>query len=173
MGYRMKSGAGKVVRFFWKNGQWEYVSKEDTPASCSVCNSAGDRVELERLEVTEAHKTLGAKTAPTGDNTAQFEHMLEVSHKWVAQIKASNPRQIDGWLALRLTTWKTMEYPVTCTTLTKKQCEQITRPAMSSGLAKSRICRFFPTSLIHAGAEALGSGLPRLFRVQGITWLSG
>jgi hypothetical protein len=56
-------------------------------------------VELERLEVTEAYKTLEGKTAPKGDNTTQFEHMLEVSQKWAAQIKASNLRQMDAWLA--------------------------------------------------------------------------
>jgi hypothetical protein len=33
-----------LIRFFWKNGQWAYVSKEDTPASISVCNHSGDRV---------------------------------------------------------------------------------------------------------------------------------
>jgi hypothetical protein len=52
-------------------------------------------MELERLEVTEARKTLGVKTAPKGDNTAQFEHMLESSQKWAAQIKASSLRQMD------------------------------------------------------------------------------
>jgi hypothetical protein len=59
-----------LVRFCWKNGQWAYVPKEDTPALLSVRNHTGDRVELERLEVTEARKTLGVKTAPTGDNNA-------------------------------------------------------------------------------------------------------
>jgi hypothetical protein len=129
-------------------------------------------VELERLEVTEARKSLGVKTAPTGDNTAQFEHMLEASHKWAAQIKSSSLRQIDAWLALQSTIWKTLEYTLTCTTLTEKQCEQIMRPAMSAGLAKSHICRSFPTSLLHAGAEALGAGLPHLFTVQCIARLS-
>jgi hypothetical protein len=119
-----------LIRFCWKNGQWAYVSNEYTPASISLRNHAGDRVELERLEVTEARKTLGVKTAPTGDNTAQFEHMLEASQKWAAQIKASNLRQMDAWLAPRSTIWKTLEYPLTCTTLTEKQCEQIMRPAM-------------------------------------------
>jgi hypothetical protein len=42
-------------------------------------------VVLECLEVTEAWKTLGFKTAPTGYNGAQFDHMLEASHKWAAQ----------------------------------------------------------------------------------------
>jgi hypothetical protein len=46
------------------------------------------------------------------------------------------------------------------------------RPAMSAGLAKSHICRSLPTSLLHAGAEALGAGLPHLFTVQGIARLS-
>jgi hypothetical protein len=73
-----------LIRFCWKNGQWAYVSNEYTPASLSVRNHAGDRVELERLEVTEARKTLGVKTSPTGDNTAQFEHMLKASQKWAA-----------------------------------------------------------------------------------------
>jgi hypothetical protein len=122
--------------------------------------------------VTEARKTLGVKTTPTGDKTAQFEHMLEASHKWAAQIKASNMRQMDAWLALRSTIWKTLEYPLTCTTLTEKQYEQIMRPAMSAGLAKSHICRSFPTSLLHAGSEAVGAGLPHLFTVQCIARLS-
>jgi hypothetical protein len=129
-------------------------------------------VELERLEVTEARKTLGVNTAPTGDNTAQFEHMLESSQKWAAQIKASNLRQVDAWLALRSTIWKTLEYPLTCTTLTQKECEQIMRPVMSAGLVKSYICRSFPTSLLHAGSEALGACLPHLFIVQGLARLS-
>jgi hypothetical protein len=34
---------------------------------------------------------------------AQFEHMLEVSQKWAAQIKATKLRKIDGSLALRST----------------------------------------------------------------------
>jgi hypothetical protein len=56
---------------------------------------------------------------------AQFEHILEASQKWEAQIKASNLRQMDAWLALHYTIWKTLRYPLTCTTLTEKQCEQI------------------------------------------------
>jgi hypothetical protein len=121
-----------LIRFCWKNGQWAYVSNEDTLASTSYRNHAGDRVELESLEVTEARKILGVKTAPTGDNTAQFEHMLEASQKWAAQIKASNLRQTDAWLALRSTIWKTLEYPLTCTILTDKQCEEMMRPEMSA-----------------------------------------
>jgi hypothetical protein len=78
-------------------------------------------VELERWEVTEARKTLGFKTAPTGDNADQFEHMLEASQKWAAHIKASHLRQIDAWLALRSTIWKTLVYPLICMTLTEKQ----------------------------------------------------
>jgi hypothetical protein len=97
---------------------------------------------------------------------------LEASQKWAAQIKARNMRQMDAWLALRSTIWKTLDYPLTCTTLTKKQCEQIMRPEMSAGLAKSHICRSFPTSLLHTGAEALGAGLPHLFTVQCIALLS-
>jgi hypothetical protein len=129
-------------------------------------------VEFERLEVAGDRNTLGVKTAPTGDNTAQFEHMLEASQKWAAQTKASNLRQMDAWLALRSTIWKTLGYPLTFATLTEKQCEQIMQPAMSAGLTKSHICRSFPTSLLHVGAESLGAGLPHLFTVQGIARLS-
>jgi hypothetical protein len=46
------------------------------------------------------------------------------------------------------------------------------QPAMSAGMAKSHICRSFPTSLLHAGAEALGAGLSHLFTVQGIARLN-
>jgi hypothetical protein len=98
--------------------------------------------------------------------------MMEASQKWAAQIKASNLRQMDAWMALCSTIWKTLEYPLTCTTLTEKQCEQIMRPAMSAGLAKYHACRSLPTSLLHAGVEALGAGLPLLFTVQGIARLS-
>jgi hypothetical protein len=113
-------------------------------------------VELECLEVTEARKTLGVNISPTGDNTAQFEHMLEAPQKWAAQVQASNLRQIDAWLALCSTIWKTLEYSLICTKLTQKECEQIMQSAMSAGLAKSHIYRSFPNLLIHRGAEALG-----------------
>jgi hypothetical protein len=33
-----------LIRLCWKNGQWAYASKEDTPASISVRNHAGDIV---------------------------------------------------------------------------------------------------------------------------------
>jgi hypothetical protein len=46
------------------------------------------------------------------------------------------------------------------------------RPVMSAGLVKSHICRSFPTSLLHAGSEALDAGLPNIFTVQGIVRLS-
>jgi hypothetical protein len=92
-----------LILFCWNNGQWDYVSNKDKPASISVRNHAGDRVELERLEVTEARKTLVVNTAPTGENTAQFEHMLEASQKWAAQIQTSTLRQMDAWLAIRST----------------------------------------------------------------------
>jgi hypothetical protein len=98
--------------------------------------------------------------------------MLEASQKWAAHIKAINLRQIDAWLALRSTLWKTLEYPITCTPLTEKQREQIMRPVMSAGLAKSHIRRSFPTSLLHWGSEALGAGLSHLFTVQYIARLS-
>jgi hypothetical protein len=54
------------------------MSTEDTPVSIVLRNSAGYRMELERLEVTEVCKTLGVKETPTGDNRVQCEHMLEV-----------------------------------------------------------------------------------------------
>jgi hypothetical protein len=117
-------------------------------------------VELECLEVTEARKTLEFKTAPKGDNSTQFEHMLKASQNWAAQIRAINLRQMDAWLELRSTNWKTLEHPLTCTTLTEKQCEQNTRPAMSAGLTTSYTCRSLPTSLLHAGAESLGIASP-------------
>jgi hypothetical protein len=98
--------------------------------------------------------------------------MLEASQKWAAHIKASNPRQMDAWLALCSTIWKTLEYPLTYTTLTEKQCEHIMRPAISTGVVKWHICRSFPISLLHAGAEALVAGLTHLFTVQGIARLS-
>jgi hypothetical protein len=65
------------------------------------------------LEVTEAWKTLGFKTAPTGDSTAQFEHMLEASHKWAAHIKASNLRQMDAWLSLHVSIVACMRMVIT------------------------------------------------------------
>jgi hypothetical protein len=55
-----------------------------------------------------------------GDNIAQFEHMLEVSQKWAAQIRASNLRQMDAWLAIRAAIWKTLDYPLTCTMMTTR-----------------------------------------------------
>jgi hypothetical protein len=79
---------------------------------------------------------------------------------------------MDAWLALRSTIWKTLEYPLIFTTLIERQCDQIIQPEISAGLAKSHICRSFPTSLSHTGAEAVGAVLHHHLTVQGIARMS-
>jgi hypothetical protein len=69
------------------------------------------------------------------------------------------------------TIWKTFEYPLSVTTLSLEQCNNIKAPALTAVMKNSHICSHFTKELIHGPASELGGGIPQLHTLQGILYI--
>jgi hypothetical protein len=81
-GLRAAGGASKPTKSFWylidferRNMGWQYA--EDMEYDLQVRQSKGTMVELERVQCSEARRTLGVQLVPDGNMKAQFDHMLK------------------------------------------------------------------------------------------------
>jgi len=63
-----------LVNFEFHRSQWRYTSKNEL-VLLAVCNAAGKLATIPQLPVTEAHRTLGVRVAPDGNNAVELEHL--------------------------------------------------------------------------------------------------
>jgi hypothetical protein len=160
-----------LVDFRWIGGVWKYLPVADCPASLWVKDISGERKLLKRLEPHEAANTLGVDIAADGNNMSQFKKMKEASLKWADQIRTGRLKHAEVHLALHSTLWKTLSYPLSCTTLTKKQCEDIMAPALFQALPAMGICRYFPRSVVYGPLSRMGLAIPHIHSLQEISRL--
>ena len=160
-----------LIDFVWEEGKWRFARKDEQAAEILIRDSSGRKVPIDRLEVSEAKTTLGVDQCPDGNMDAQVEKMKDMTDLWAAQMRSGHLKKSEGWLALRSTIWKSLEYPLNATTLTKEQCRFIMFPAIEAGLNGIQICRNLPRDLVHGPIEDQGIGLPHLYSLQGIAHL--
>jgi hypothetical protein len=158
-----------LIDFKWKHGIWEYASIADTPARLEVHDSQGVLHQLERLEPSEARRTLGVRLAPDGNNRAECEHLREVSEQWADYIRTGFLPRPLVWTALMSTVFPKLRYPLPATTLSKKECDSILSPLLKAALPAAGICRNFPRVLVFAPTKYQGLGVPNLYTEQGIS----
>jgi hypothetical protein len=160
-----------LVDFRWNGGEWKYLSVADSPASLWVKDIKGERKLLKRLGTNEAATTLGVDIAADGNNESQFNRMKELSIKWADQIRTGRLKRSEVYLALHSTLWKTLSYPLPCTSLSKKQCDKIMATALLQALPAMGICRYFPRSVVHGPLSRMGLGIPHIHSLQEIARL--
>ena len=161
-----------VVDFKWKDSKWEYKTTDDLPATLTVKDTDGSRHPIRRLDIKDKYKdskvSLGVTCEPFGQMTNQVESMLEKSKRWASKIEAGHlPRALVD-LALRLTLWKTLCYPLPATTLSIEQCHTIMKPALTAALPKMGVNRHFPRALVHSPMCFHGLGLRHLHTQQAV-----
>jgi hypothetical protein len=82
--------------------------------------------------------------------TQQVEKMINIAKEWVAKMKEGKLSRTEIWLAVQLTVWRTLIYPLPALNLTKQECEQIMAPILNFVLPALGICRNFPRCIVHA-----------------------
>ena len=148
-----------LIHFIWRNNQWTYASKADTPGELSVCGVSGHREALERVEPCEARKTLGIWLAMDGNNSTQVTKMRKKGQLFADHIRTSNLNPSKSWHAFKTTIMKTFEYPMEALNLTKAEWNTILEPVLKVCLPKSGIVRTFPRSVLYASPSHNGLGI--------------
>jgi hypothetical protein len=114
-----------LVDFKWRNGSWRYCSIADNPGELSMRDHMGNRVHLDRVEVSEAWRSLGLMIAGDCQWTDEVARLLKASVTWRANLRSGHLSATDAWNALNHTINRTVEYPIMATYLTKAECEKI------------------------------------------------
>jgi len=72
----------------------------------------------------------------------------------------------DATFSLKNVVLRKLCYPLTTTTFTKQQCQQIMTPILIQGLPKAGVVRTFPRALVHGPLEYGRLNIPKLFTEQ-------
>lgn len=100
-----------LVYFLWSAGIWRYAKIKETKATINMRDTTGTYKPIERLEVTEARRTLGVRTPPDGIYKTEQQYLTTYSNEWAANIREGHlPRHLV-WQSLLGTLLKKIEYP--------------------------------------------------------------
>jgi hypothetical protein len=156
-----------LMDYKWREGEWRYSTETECPAVLTVRDCNGQLQTLDRLSPSEARRTLGVYLAPDGNQREQVRVMHEKSKQWAERIRTGHlPRHL-AWQALHLSVLKSLQYPLTATTLSRKECKYALQPALQAGLPSSGIVRTMPRVVVHGPKCYQGFGIPNLYTLQG------
>jgi len=136
--------------FQWSGGNWRYKNINECKGDIKVKSIYGELETLKRNEVNWAEETLGIHIVPDGNRCQQVEKIINIAKEWVAKMKEGKLSRTEIWLAVQLTVWRTLIYPLPALNLTKQECEQIMAPILNFVLPALGICRNFPRCIVHA-----------------------
>ena len=155
-----------LIDFVWTDGYWRYASIDETPASILVRDADGNAKVLQRLTASEARRTLGVRLAPDGNNTSEFEELIEKAVLWADLIRSGHlPRHLV-WESMNTTVLKSIQYSLPSTTLSHGQCWKIMSKLLQAALPGSGIVRTLPRDLVYGPLEFQGLAVPCLFTHQ-------
>jgi hypothetical protein len=101
-----------------------------------------------------------------------MQFMESKSTEWAERISTGHlPRHLT-WLAWKTTITKTLEYPLSVTTLSQKQCKRLTSIVSNTALPRCGIMRSFPRALLHGPKKYGGLEAPDLYIEQGIAHIT-
>lgn len=108
------------IDFQWKQGIWRYAELDENK-KLTMLDSEGKRVELKQFPVDKGMRTLGVILAPDGNNKDQVAALREKAEQWAELIITGHLEREEAWRALNTTILKSLEYPLTATTLTQQE----------------------------------------------------
>jgi hypothetical protein len=160
-----------LVDWKWMNGSWRSCTIADNPGDISMLDHNGVRAPLDRVEVTEARKSLGLMIAGDCNWKAEHARLLRASRLWKANLQAGHLSESDAWYALNHTINRTVEYPMMATYLDKSQCEDIMKPFLNAGLSASGVTSKMPRPVVWGPLRYQGLGIRHLWTTQGVEHL--
>jgi len=153
-------------------GKWTYKMQCGLPSTLLMNDISGARLPLDWLEPHEAEHTLRIRLAPDGNTAAELQFCKEQTLVWAAQLTHSKvPRHIN-WLNFKTVLLKKVEYPLMVTTFSRKECDDILRPALNAFLPSIGVNWHFPRDMIYDHNDLLGLAIPHLYDSQGFLHMS-
>ncbi len=105
---RATGGALVPEKCFWyfidfklNNNKWTYKKRNQVPGSISILDSDRRQVIIQRLETSEARRTLGVRLAPDGNMQTEITYLLATAKDWQRKMKNSKLGRMESIFSLR------------------------------------------------------------------------
>ena len=124
---RATGGALSTEKSFWygiafefKNDTWIYKNENSLKGTITSKNHDNIRTKIERMNCSKEKETLGVFLAPDASQDKEIEKLSIAAKVFADSIQIGRISKKDALQAIRSTIWKTLEYPMAVTSLTKK-----------------------------------------------------
>jgi len=158
-----------LIDFEYTNNRWKYKKSNQAPGQITMLDSTRKQVTIQRLEPSEARRTLGVRLAPDGNMETELAYLLDTAKTWQRQMKNSRLGRWESNFSLRNVIMRKLMYPLPATTFTPKQCKAIMSPILAQGLPLAGYICTFPHALAHGPKKFCGVNIPNLYTEQTIT----
>ena len=157
------------TRFRWDDGIWSLAM--DTPPPITISTDNNIRAEIIYKKPTESTKAVGVWQDIVGSSTEQVKAIIKkIRSTYQALDKYPVPRHLV-WLGLRQSLWKSIEYVLPATTMSKEDAGLIAKELYRPLLPKLGCNRNFPLALRYNPSWLMGLGLYDPFIEQGLSKL--
>ena len=142
-----------LMKWKWgaKNGQATLMSINDAPGTIIIEDNSNGRshpIHLRRLEYNESEKQLGIIIPIDGSFHQEYQRRLTQSKTLGQQLYRSPLNHYESILVYKLYFIPKMEYPLSITQFTQKQCQEIQRQFYRYCLPKIGLNRNTPKALL-------------------------
>jgi len=127
---------------------------------------------IRRLEVHEAHKTLGVRVDPLGLFDDEFEHLLHKANAHASRLAGSSLGSYDALTFFRSSFMSSVGYSFPVVPLSFDACRRIQGKMISTVLNKISYNRHFPRAVAYGPIALGGLDLPTIYVEQGIAKIS-
>jgi len=155
-----------LIDFKWERGQWRYIQWDESAWPLRIHRENGTSVVIPRLATSEAHRTLGVRLAPDGNNLAEFAHLKEEALQWKNHMVSAKLTRSAADFGIRQVLLPKLCYPLVAMTFTESQCNEILKPVLQQGLPLLGVNQNFPRAVAHGPIRYQGLNLPNLHMEQ-------
>ena len=152
-----------LVEVIWKKGRWQYATPHDRPGSLHL---PGQPDPVPRLSPSKAKEALGIMIRPDGDMKDEFKYLQKKIAKWCDSIRTKRLKPSEAWYCLNATIMKTIEYPLTATTFTRNQIDELMAPIRKTALNLFHVQSRLPHKLTYGTVERRGLGIRDPYQLQ-------
>lgn len=136
------------------------IMQTPTSANCLyLVHHNGHKEYLDQKDPRKPFFSLGIWQSPIGDETRQVQHLQDIITQWGNKTDENKMTWHHARLAVRSTIGRTLNYPLTATSLSFKQCQEIQKKFLKTILGKMGIVRTIPSLLAVAPTSLGGFGI--------------
>lgn len=172
---RATGGAVSPEKTFWylldyvwspDGDSWKYATQAQFPFALQVRNSAQHFQQIDRLDPSEARRTLGVYLAPDHNEMVQLQILRQKSTDWASRIFLSGLRDGIAWKAFQTTISKSLAYSLPVTCMSKAALHKAWTPAITATLRRMGIGKDFPLGVRYGPICFQGLGLDHPYYLQ-------